>query len=73
MTNLTDHRFAVFAIGRGGRIFAEKSFGEAENALPELTRMADSCREAERIVMVDRRDGRRIAERPGQANPEPHT
>lgn len=67
MENVKTARYAVFAIGPGGEIFEERSFDEAGCALPELNRLAVSCRGAERVLIVDLRDGRRIAEREGPA------
>jgi len=67
MHDLTQGRFAVFAIGDGGEIAAERFFADATAAYRALDDIAATCARAHRIVLIDRRDGRRLAERAGQA------
>lgn len=60
-------RYAVYAIGEGGVIRAEYLFADLVAATEKLDAAARVCESARRVILVDRRDGRRLLERQGPA------
>lgn len=65
MQSFSIDRFAIYVIAAGGEIVAEAVFADPGPARAELDRLTAARPDAERVVLIDRRNGRILDERQG--------